>query len=110
MTNRTPNKTILKRLRNQAVEVTFDGGTLTTDAGLLLLRELDQRLKLIERITRVIPDPRDPLDDHVVDFERRAESQRAQAIECLPYGVFGDGIMAAHIEVTKQPPVWSVVA
>ena len=60
MTDRTRNKTPLKRLRNQAVEVTFDGGTLTSDAGLLLLREVDQRLKLIERIARVVPDPRDP--------------------------------------------------
>jgi hypothetical protein len=60
MTDRTRNKASLKRLRNQAVEVTFDGGTLTSDAGLLLLREADQRLKLIERIARVIPDPRDP--------------------------------------------------
>lgn len=60
MTDRTRNKSPLKRLRNQAVEVTFDGGTLTSDAGLSLLREVDQRLKLIERIARVIPDPRDP--------------------------------------------------
>lgn len=60
MTHRTRNKTTLKRLRNQAVEAQFDGGTLTSDGGLLLLREADQRLKLIERIDRVIPDPRDP--------------------------------------------------
>lgn len=60
MTDRTPNKTPLKRLRNQAVEFTFDGGTLTSDGGLLLLREVDKRLKLIERIAHTIPDPRDP--------------------------------------------------
>ena len=60
MTDRTRNTPALKRLRNQAVEAKFDGGTLTSDGGLLLLREVDQRLKLIERIARVIPDPRDP--------------------------------------------------
>lgn len=60
MTDRTRNKTSLKRLRNQAVEARFDGGTLTSDGGLLLLRESDQKLKLIERIDRAIPDPRDP--------------------------------------------------
>jgi Transposase DDE domain group 1 len=59
MTNRTRNKTTLKRLRNQAIEAQFDGGTLTSDGGLLLLREVDQKLKLIERIDRVIPDRRD---------------------------------------------------
>lgn len=60
MTDRTLNKTILKRLRKQAVVAQFDGGTLTSDGGLLLLREADQKLKLIERIASVIPDPRDP--------------------------------------------------
>lgn len=60
MTDRTRNTSPLKRLRNQAVEVKFDGGTLTSDGGLLLLREVDKRLKLIERIARAIPDPRDP--------------------------------------------------
>jgi len=60
MTDRTRNKSTLKRLRNQAVEAKFDGGTLTSDGGLLLLREVDRKLKLIENIARVIPDPRDP--------------------------------------------------
>ncbi|MCA9190977.1 MAG: transposase [Planctomycetales bacterium] len=59
MADRTRNKTSLKRLRNQAVQAQFDGGTLTSDGGLLLLREMDQRLRLIESIDSVIPDPRD---------------------------------------------------
>jgi hypothetical protein len=59
MTDRTQEKIVLKRLRNQAVEAKFDGGTLTSDGGLLLLREVDQRLKLIETIDRLMPDPRD---------------------------------------------------
>ena len=49
----------LTRLRHQAVEVDFDGGTLTSDAGLLLLREVDRRINLISRIDKLIPDPRD---------------------------------------------------
>lgn len=59
MTDRTRNKTTLKRLRNQAVEAKFDGGTLTSDGGVLLLREVDQRLGLIDRVNRAIADPRD---------------------------------------------------
>jgi len=55
----------LKRLRRQAVEVDFDGGTMTSDGGLLLLREVDRRLGLISRIDQLIADPRDPLyTDH----------------------------------------------
>lgn len=61
MTQRISNQPELKRLRRQAVEVDFDGGTLTSDGGLLLLREVDKRLDLISRIAHAIPDPRDPL-------------------------------------------------
>lgn len=50
----------LARLRRQAVEIDFDGGTLTSDAGLLLLREVDRRINLLPRINKLIPDPRDP--------------------------------------------------
>jgi hypothetical protein len=61
MTQRKRNRPTLKRLRRQAVETDFDGGTLTSDGGLLLLREVDCRLNLIPRIDAAIPDPRDPL-------------------------------------------------
>ena len=61
MTQRKRKSPALKRLRRQGVEVNFDGGTLTSDGGVLLLREVDQRLDLIRRIDAAIPDPRDPL-------------------------------------------------
>ena len=77
MTKRNRKRAPLKRLRRQAVDVDFKGGTLTSDGGLLLLREVDQRLKLIQRIDRVIPDPRDPL--------RTAHSQA----ELLTSRIFG---------------------
>ncbi len=48
------------RLRRQAVDVDIDGGTLTSDAGLLVLREVDRRINFMSRIDKLIPDPRDP--------------------------------------------------
>jgi hypothetical protein len=60
MTERIQDRPKLKRLTRQAVEVDFDGGTLTSDGGLVLLREVDQRLDLIRRVDEAIPDPRDP--------------------------------------------------
>lgn len=60
MTKRKRKRPVLKRLRRQAVELDFDGGTLTSDGGLLLLREVDRQLDLIGRIDQAIPDPRDP--------------------------------------------------
>lgn len=61
MTKCKPNRPALKRLRRQAVEVDFHGGTLTSDGGLVLLREVDRRLDLIRQVDQAIPDPRDPI-------------------------------------------------
>jgi hypothetical protein len=41
------------------VRVAFDGGLQSSDGGVLLLREVDRRLGLAERLARCIPDWRD---------------------------------------------------
>jgi Transposase DDE domain group 1 len=46
------------------VHVGFDGGRLTSDAGILLLSAVEQRLKIAERLVACIEDRRDP--DRVV--------------------------------------------
>ncbi len=43
------------------IEVGFDGGSVTSDAGLLLVRQTDLRLGLLEGVARHLPDPRSPL-------------------------------------------------
>ncbi len=60
MTKCKPKRQKLKRVQKRAVEVDFNGGTLTSDSGIVLLREVDQRLNLIDQIDAAIPDPRDP--------------------------------------------------
>jgi hypothetical protein len=45
-------------LGSQAVVADFQGGRLTSDAGILLLRELGQRLGLFDALDGAIPDPR----------------------------------------------------
>ena len=42
------------------VQVDFNGGQITSDAGALLLREVDQRIGLVDAINTCIPDPRNP--------------------------------------------------
>ena len=42
------------------VHIAFDGGRLTSDAGILLLAEIDRRLAISERLARCIEDPRAP--------------------------------------------------
>ena len=45
----------------QEVVADFLGGRLTSDAGVLLLKEVDKKLGLLDAINQAIPDPRDPL-------------------------------------------------
>ena len=40
------------------VFLNFNGGNLTSDAGVLLLKEVDRQIRLMERIANVIPDYR----------------------------------------------------
>ncbi len=47
------------RLGRKNVVADFAGGTITSDAGGLLLREADRRLGLTQALADVIPDPRD---------------------------------------------------
>ena len=44
----------------KAVRAAFDAGHLTSDAGVLVLAEIEQRLGIAERLARCIADPRSP--------------------------------------------------
>src|SRR5258708_11597501 len=50
----------LPAVAGKPVHVAFDGGRVTSDAGILLLAGIEQRLKLAERLAACIEDPRDP--------------------------------------------------
>lgn len=60
MTNCTANKVVFGKLGRRKLEVNFGGGAVSSDGGLLLLREVDRRLKLTEHVASVLKDPRDP--------------------------------------------------
>ena len=42
------------------IEVQFSGGEVTSDGGVLLLRDIDQKLGLTKEFAKSIPDPRNP--------------------------------------------------
>ena len=66
------------RLGRREVVADFLGGRLTTDAGALLLREVDRQIGLIDSINDCIPDPRDPL--YIVHDQATMLSQRIMSI------------------------------
>ena len=60
MTDCTPPPMTFARLGSPALHADFHGGQLTTGAGVLLLRQVAQRIGVFDALDRVIPDPRQP--------------------------------------------------
>jgi hypothetical protein len=61
--NRTP--LLFSSLGRKKIVADFAGGNLTSDAGLVLLREVDHRIGLVDALNAALHDPRDPdLTEH----------------------------------------------
>jgi len=58
VTNRTQTTFEFQPLQRRRVEVNFQGGDITSDGGVLLLRQVDHRLGLSEAVARALDDPR----------------------------------------------------
>src|SRR5512144_3427394 len=50
----------LSPIGGKGIVARFDGGRLSSDGGLLVLREIEQRLEVADRLAACIADPRDP--------------------------------------------------
>jgi hypothetical protein len=60
MTEGAPFLPGLSPVAGKPVHVAFDGGRLTSDAGVLVLAEIERRLAVAERLAGCIADPRAP--------------------------------------------------
>ncbi|MFO0879799.1 MAG: IS1380 family transposase [Gemmataceae bacterium] len=78
MTDRITDTLSFSSLGPRRVEADFSAGTITTDAGALLLREADRHTGLLDAFDQAIPDPR--LPDLVTHSQRSLLAQRIYAI------------------------------
>ena len=95
---------------SRQVVARFDGGTITTDGGGLLLRETDRRLNLLPRLAECFLDARSPLlVEHTVE---QLVSQRVYGL-ALGYEDLND-----HEQLRQDPllrrllaanPMWRTV-
>ena len=60
MTNCNPNTLQFPPLKRRKIQAEFSGGDITSDAGVMLLRQIDHRLGLLQSVNQQLPDPRDP--------------------------------------------------
>jgi hypothetical protein len=71
----------LPGLNGRRIEGNFQGGNVSSDGGLMLLREVDRRLGLTKALAKLLPDQRDP--DRI---EHSLESMLRQRIYGLALG------------------------
>ena len=80
MTDCSRDSLTFSRLGPKRVVADFHGGRLTTDAGALLLREVESRLGLFGALDAAIPDPRRP---ELIEHDQQALlAQRITALAC----------------------------
>src|ERR1035437_2530412 len=78
MTDCNTKPIVFSSLKHRQVVADFNGGSLTSDAGALLLREADRRLGPTDAPDKVIPDPRNPF--FIVHHQRTLLRQRIYAL------------------------------
>ena len=66
------------RLKGKKVVADFTGGRMTSDAGLLMLQEVERKLQLFDRVDAVVRDPRNP--NAITHSQRTLIAQRIAAI------------------------------
>src|SRR5215813_2488274 len=80
MTDDTPLPFDLPAVHRKKLTVDFNGGTQSSDAGLLLLREAERKLGVCRRLAAAMPDRRDP--DRIEHEMFEMVAARSMAIVC----------------------------
>ena len=94
---RRPEPTALfSPIGGKAMHAAFDGGRLTSDAGVLVLAEIERRLAIAEHLARCLADPRSPARVH----HSLVEMIRFRVLLIRQFGPLGAG--RAGLEVTAQ--------
>lgn len=76
----TANELDFGRLGRRVIEANFEGGALSSDGGLMLLRQVDRRIGLSAAIADALHDPRDP--ERITHGLRDLVAQRLYGLAC----------------------------
>ncbi len=80
MPNCTQEEMLFGRLGRRVIEANFEGGALSSDGGLMLLRQVDRRIGLSKAVAGALHDPRN--QDMIVHEMRDLVAQRLYALCC----------------------------
>jgi len=80
MSNCTGQQMLFGRLGRCDIEANFEGGALSSDGGLMLLRQVDRRIGLSKAVADALHDPRDP--ERITHELRDLVAQRLYGLCC----------------------------
>ena len=80
MPNCTAEQMLFGRVGRRVIEANFEGGALSSDGGVLLLRQVDQHIGLSKAVASALHDPRN--QDMIVHEMRDLVAQRLYALCC----------------------------
>lgn len=80
MPNCTDAEMDFGRLGRRVIEANFQGGALSSDGGMMLLRQMDRRMGLSQAVACALHDPRDP--DRITHSLRDLVAQRLYGLCC----------------------------
>ena len=101
MTNCTQESFEFPALKRRKIECEFSGGDITSDGGVMLLRQMDKQLGLIEAVDQVLLDPRDK--SLIKHSQLSLLRQRIYGL-CLGYEDLND-----HTQLRKDPAIQTAV-
>jgi hypothetical protein len=101
MTDCTTQPLLFSSLGSKIIQADFKGGSLTSDAGALLLREADKRIGLIDALDRCLPDPRNEF--YIAHEQKTMLAQRIFGI-AMGYEDLND-----H-QTLRQAPLFQIVS
>lgn len=89
------------KINQKNLKVKFDGGQITSDAGLLLVKKMDERLGFMDNINKLIEDPRDP--KKITHTQQQLLSQRI-------YQIIAGYEDCDDADLLKNDPIFKIVA
>lgn len=87
MTNCNPNTLQFPPLKRRKIQAEFSGGDITSDGGVLLLRQIDKHLGLLQSVDQKLLDPRNP--QRITHSQLSLLRQRVYGL-CLGYEDLND--------------------
>ena len=60
MANCTPTAQLSSKVKKRSIDINFQGGDVSGNGGVVLLKEVDERLGLLDAVSGVLNEPRDP--------------------------------------------------